>query len=218
MLCNLRLVTIKTTFLIHFFNGCKSANGTTEKVHNRMVLAIALAVVATAGAGGLNQAALADTDTPPVVPGECEQYVGQPSTSHILTILTAGPYFAGDQIDLEAETTDTGTGASRVRIVAVLEGTTIHENLLLLPNPNGSVADSFTIPNDAKQGDALDIYACFESPGSLQGDGVTHHLNLGSFFVLPESPIGILALVGSSLAVLGGFMVMKRRNTGQLPI
>lgn len=189
-----------------------------QKVTNRVILALALVAAATAGASGLNQMSYADKDDPPSLPSECEEYVGQPSTDHTLTILTPGPYVPGDQIDLEAETTDTGTGTSRVRVVAILEGTTIHENLLLLPNPNGVVSDSFTIPNTAKQGDSLDIYACFESPGGLEGNGVTHHLSLGSFFVLPESPIGILALVGSSLAVLGGFMVMKRRNTGQLPI
>jgi hypothetical protein len=186
---------------------------------NSVVLAFALAVLASAaGASGLNQMSYADKDHPPFLPSECEQYVGQPSTEHVLTILTPAPYLPGTEIELEASTTDTGTGANRVRVISILEGTTIHENVLVLPSPSGSVTDSFTIPNDAKQGDALDIYACFESPGSLEGDGVTHHLGVGSFFVVPESPIGILALVASSLAVLGGFMVMKRRNTGELPI
>jgi hypothetical protein len=131
-----------------------------------------------------------------------------------LTILTPAPYKPGDEVDLEAATTDEGTGANRVRIVAILDGSTIYENLLILPSPKGSVQDSFTIPNDAKQGDSLDIYACFESPGSLEGDGVTHHLNVGSFFVLPESSIGAVALIASSLAVLGGFMVFRNRSTG----
>src|SRR6185503_18695390 len=143
------------------------------KVYNRMILAVALAVVATASASSLNQMSYADSDDPPFLPSECEPYVGQPSTDHILTIVTPGPYLPGDEIELQASTTDTGTGTSRVRVVAILEGTTIHDNLLLLPNPSGSVDDSFTLPGDAKQGDALDIYACFESPGSLKGDGVT---------------------------------------------
>ncbi|HKX80821.1 MAG TPA: hypothetical protein VJL54_01065 [Nitrososphaera sp.] len=189
----------------------------TQKVANRLVLAIAMAVVASASFGSFNQNSYANP-VPSFVPGECEQYVDQPSTDHVLTVLTAGPFLPGDEIEVKAETTDTGTGTNRVRIVAILEGTTIHENLILLPNPSGSVTDSFNIPGDAKQGDELDVYACFESPGSLQGDGVTHHLNVGSFFVLPESPIGILALVGSSLAVLGGFMVLKKRSNGQLPL
>jgi hypothetical protein len=33
-----------------------------------------------------------------------------------------------------------------------------------------------------------------------------------NFFVLPESPIGVAALMGSSLAVLGGFMVFSRKR------
>jgi hypothetical protein len=32
-------------------------------------------------------------------------------------------------------------------------------------------------------------------------------------FVLPESPIGLIALLGSTLAVLATFMVVKGRNT-----
>ncbi|HZT36232.1 MAG TPA: hypothetical protein VFA15_09950, partial [Nitrososphaera sp.] len=33
-----------------------------------------------------------------------------------------------------------------------------------------------------------------------------------SFFVLPESPLGVAALTASSIAALGGFMVYKRRK------
>jgi hypothetical protein len=39
-----------------------------------------------------------------------------------------------------------------------------------------------------------------------------------SFFVLPESPIGVAALIISSLAVLGGFMFLRRRSHANLPI
>lgn len=203
-----------------FFNNHGKGMSMTSPVNNRLFLGVALAVVTAMTAGAsVNQLSYADSDTPSFLPSECEEYVGQPSTAHVLNILTAGPYLPGDLVELEAGTTDTGTGASRVRIVAVLEGTTvIHNNLLLLPNPSGTVDDSFNIPNDADPQSSIDVYACFESPGSLQGDGVTHHLSLDSFFVLPESAIGILGLVGSSLAVLGGFMVMKKRNSGQLSL
>lgn len=34
-----------------------------------------------------------------------------------------------------------------------------------------------------------------------------------SFFVLPESPVGVAALMGSSLAALGAFVVHKKRKT-----
>ena len=193
----------------------------TPKVNNRVILGIALAVITTltAGASNLNQVANADSDDPSFIPKECATYVGQPSTAHVLTILTPGPYLPGDEVQLTAGTTNTGTGANRVRIVVILDDTTvIHQKLMILPNPYGSVNDSFEIPNDADPKSSVDVYACFESPGSLRGTGVTHHLGLSSFFVLPESPIGILALVGSSVAVLGGFMVMKRRSAGQLPL
>jgi hypothetical protein len=37
-----------------------------------------------------------------------------------------------------------------------------------------------------------------------------------SFFVLPESVIGVIALVAASLAVLGGFMFLSGRNSSDL--
>jgi len=175
-------------------------------------IAVYFAILAAA-TFGTTQLSYADQDTPPFVPGECEQYVGQPSTDHELTILTPGPYLPGDSIDVEAGTTDTGTGANRVRIVAIIDDTTvIHDNLQLLPNPSGSVTDTINIPPDTPANSELDIYACFESPGSLGGDGVTHHLNVGSFFVLPESAIGVVALLGSSLAVFGGYKVLRGKK------
>jgi len=39
-----------------------------------------------------------------------------------------------------------------------------------------------------------------------------------TFFVLPESPFGVAALVMSSLAVLGGFMFLRKRSHTSLPI
>jgi hypothetical protein len=33
-----------------------------------------------------------------------------------------------------------------------------------------------------------------------------------SFFVLPESPVGVIALLGSSLAILGGFAYFRQRG------
>jgi len=38
-----------------------------------------------------------------------------------------------------------------------------------------------------------------------------------TMFVLPESPIGIIALTGSSLAALGGFIIWKRRQGNNQP-
>lgn len=176
-------------------------------------LSVMLAFVGLLATLGINVPAFADSDDPPFVPEECQTYVGQPSTDHEIHILTAGPYLPGGTIDVEAGTTDTGTGTNRVRIVAILGGTdVIYDNLQVLPSPFGSISDSIPIPADTTPGTSLDIYACFETPGNLTGVGVTHHLNLGSFFVIPESGIGTIALVAGSLAALGGYAVLGKKR------
>ena len=50
------------------------------------------------------------------------------------------------------------------------------------------------------------MYACFETAGNLDAQGVTYHLDVGSFFVIPESGIGAIALAGASVATLGGYV------------
>ncbi|MGI0024816.1 MAG: hypothetical protein ACREA4_06675, partial [Nitrososphaera sp.] len=62
-----------------------------------------------------------------------------------------------------------------------------------------------------------EFYDALNGGGTLISDGKQTFAN-NSFFVLPESPIGVAALVMSSLAVLGGFMFLRRRNHSQLPI
>ena len=45
------------------------------------------------------------------------------------------------------------------------------------------------------------------------GDGVVIQKELNvAVNVVPESPIGIIALMGSTLAALGGFIVLRRRQ------
>ena len=54
----------------------------------------------------------------------------------------------------------------------------------------------------------------FVSDGSL-----TAHTTVKvvvSEFVIPESPIGILALVGAALAALGAFVVLQRRRNNNV--
>ena len=57
----------------------------------------------------------------------------------------------------------------------------------------------------------------YNADNQLIQDGKQDFAN-NSFFVLPESPIGVAALVMSSLAVLGGFMFLKSRKHSDLPI
>ena len=57
----------------------------------------------------------------------------------------------------------------------------------------------------------------YNAQDQLIADGEQTFAN-NSFFVLPESPIGVAALVVSSLAVLGGFMFLRSRNHTNLPL
>ena len=57
----------------------------------------------------------------------------------------------------------------------------------------------------------------YNAQDQLISDGRQTFAN-NSFFVLPESPIGVAALVVSSLAVLGGFMFLRGRSHSNLPL
>ena len=57
----------------------------------------------------------------------------------------------------------------------------------------------------------------YNAEDELISDGRQTFAN-NSFFVLPESPIGVAALVASSLAVLGGFMFLRTRSHSNLPL
>ena len=58
-----------------------------------------------------------------------------------------------------------------------------------------------------------DVVACYEdSERTLAGD--TIHIDVASFFVLPESPVGVFALIGTSLATMGAFLVIRNRRSG----
>jgi len=57
----------------------------------------------------------------------------------------------------------------------------------------------------------------YNAQDQLISDGRQTFAN-NSFFVLPESPIGVIALLGSTLAVLGGFMFLRSRGRTSLPM
>ena len=60
-------------------------------------------------------------------------------------------------------------------------------------------------------GTTWEVVACYENSDSTVG-GDTIHVDVDSFFVLPESPLGAVALVASSLASLGAFVVLRKRS------
>ncbi len=65
-------------------------------------------------------------------------------------------------------------------------------------------------------GTTWEVIACYEGTnvdGNDRTIGVnTVHLDVDSFFVLPESPMGVAALISASLASLGAFMFLRSRH------
>ena len=85
--------------------------------------------------------------------------------------------------------------------------------LHLLTNDAGA-ADTFTTPLLSPLGT---FTATFANPGTVPyhceiHPQMTGTITVNSMFVLPESPFGIAALMGSSLAALGGFLFFKQRS------
>ena len=74
------------------------------------------------------------------------------------------------------------------------------------------VAGFVGIPID-EQGDWHFIAEFYNAQDELIADG-DETFTASSFFILPESSIGVAALIASSLAALGGFLFLKRRTVG----
>lgn len=144
------------------------------------------------------------TGGPPPSPAdkECAKYVDHKSDAHTLTI-DKSQALPGDTVTATAKVTDNGTGANRIRFVWIdKSGNIVQSNLYPRGSdtPPWSRSDTFTVPNIAQPGDTYTVVACFETPNNTIGKGVTHHVNVGSFMVVPESIIGALALAGSGFA------------------
>lgn len=86
-------------------------------------------------------------------------------------------------------------------------------------NVAGQDCYSVTFPASLfdQQGDWHFHAEFYNADDVLIADGQQTFAN-NSFFVLPESPIGVAALIMSSLAVLGGFMFLRSRRHSNLPI
>jgi hypothetical protein len=90
-------------------------------------------------------------------------------------------------------------------------------------NPLGDVAREVTVPVLSPVSDTFSpnmagvwtLMVNFHNREVLT-EALTETFNVG-FFVAPESPAGVAALVGSSLAALGGFPVFRRRHSNNQP-
>ncbi|MEM0029953.1 MAG: hypothetical protein QW572_05950 [Candidatus Nitrosocaldus sp.] len=145
------------------------------------------------------------TGGPPPSPADeaCAKYEEQPSDAHTLT-LNKSSALPGDTVTATATVTDNGTGANRIRFVWIDDttNTIVQSNLYTRGSDSAPWArqDTFTVPMSAQPGDSFTVVACFESPNNIVGKGVTHHVNIGSFMVVPESILGMLGVVGAGLA------------------
>lgn len=105
--------------------------------------------------------------------------------------------------------------------------TPIHVIDAMITNPAGDsffdVFGEIDIPtNICQKWDVSDDFEglSIDMPGTYLVDVNTDSSDFSSefgvsFFVIPESPIGVAALMGSSLAAFGGFMFWKRRSNSQ---
>jgi hypothetical protein len=170
-----------------------------------MALMVAVTVVSNAYATG--------GPPPPPADQVCRPYVEQPSDAHTLT-LDKSNVLPGENITATASVTAAGTGVNRIRFVWIDDqtNTVVQENLYTRGNDNPSSwsrSDTFIVPSSAQPGDSFTVVACFESPNNTNAIGVTRHVNVGSFMVVPESILGALALTGAGFAT---FYAYSRRK------
>ena len=175
-------------------------------------------IIAALGVIGLVLIMIEDvyaTGGPPPSPAdaECASYVDHQSDAHMLTV-NPTTVLPGGTVTATATVTDTGTGANRIRFVWIDDATNtiVQTNLYTRgnDNPPWSRQDTFTIPSTAKPGDSFTVVACFETPNNTIGKGVTHHVNVGAFMVVPELLLGSIGLAGS---MLGTFYLYRKRST-----
>ncbi len=149
---------------------------------------------------------------PPPADQVCRPYVDHPSDAHTLT-LDKSSVLPGENITATAAITDNGTGANRIRFVWIDNNNNIVQtNLYTRGNDDPSSwsrNDIFTVPTSAQPGDTYTVVACFETPNNTNAVGITHHVNVGSFMVVPESILGVLALTGAGFAT---FYAYSRRK------
>jgi outer membrane protein assembly factor BamB len=102
------------------------------------------------------------------------------------------------------------------RAVADTNDPTVTQVTFRWIDPNSNVDSTTVVP--VVSGEAEDTFTPDEVGTWIVeadfGNGVIVQQTLNiNFLVIPESPVGIAALVGSSLAALGGYMFLKKRSS-----
>lgn len=143
------------------------------------------------------------------IPPQCLPFLGNSVIlrTHDLQVLTAPPILIGSQVDVQA-TIDGPTNVDQVRFLWYdSTDTLVRENVIGGGvHAGGAYVDSIpAIPGPLGE---WKVIACFEQ-GHETRDANDLHINVESFFVLPESALGAVTLVGGSFAALGGYMFLK---------
>jgi len=102
------------------------------------------------------------------------------------------------------------------QVTAIFETESILANEITFSwiKPSGEIASTETLPLESTAQDSFEP----NTPGhwTVEADSLHLHTVLASFdvpfSVIPESPIGIIALIGSSAATLAGFVILKRKH------
>ena len=145
------------------------------------------------------------------IPEQCSPYIGDAVVKHIhsLTIFGGNMVQPGDNVKAEAKL----QGNSLVDKVRFLwydgTGMKVREQIVPRPMPSADWKVDDTFPGVYGPNTEWEVIACFEGQGKTFALK-TFHLNVASFFVLPESGLGAIAVVGASLGVLGGYMHLRK--------
>ena len=145
------------------------------------------------------------------IPEQCAPFTGNAvlKHTHSVEIENDDGIQPGDHVKAEAEF-EQNSLVDKVRFLWY-DGTGMKVREMVVPRPMPSdeweVEDIF--PGVYGPNTTWKVIACFE------GQGVTHdlnafHLSVTSFFVLPESGLGAIAVVGATLGVLGGYMHFRK--------
>lgn len=168
--------------------------------------------------------AFADNSDGIAIPSECKPFSGGTEFVHVMS---ATKFPVPVDPDEPLSPGDTAIAISNFNNPLNVETEVIEQIRFLWFDGTGTLQQETVVPVDTDAttlaqdmffgvsgpNTTWEVVACYEnSDRTLAGD--TIHIDVDSFFVLPESPVGVFALVASSLASLGAFVFLRNRRTG----
>jgi hypothetical protein len=103
-----------------------------------------------------------------------------------------------------------GDTALDVTFVGLFDPTdTLVATSAILPSIAANTCASWSVPGDFDPAVVLTAGSWFVAVDTAQGGPIFTDFEV-TFFVLPESPVGVVAILGSSLAALGAFAGIRK--------